>query len=163
MSNRKLAITAMAIITAGAVFFVATHNQPPPSFEDAEKSMTGRWIFNDEYCDARLPADGLIELRLEPNGIRSNNILAKGAWSSENDNDELRHKINDVLASLTGKCQAALPDSNFALIKFESFEQTYRFAYAPGSNLMVLVRDDQVTLGARYDEAQIRNLADPVD
>lgn len=163
MNEKKLAFAAISIIAVGTVFLFCQHLTPPPSFEEAKKSISGRWIFNDEYCAARLPANGLIELRLEDAGIRSNNILAKGAWSSEDDNAELRQKFVEALSELDGKCQAELPSTQFAIVKFESFEQTYHFAYTPLSKRMLLLQGDKVIVGSLYDEQAIRNLADPVN
>lgn len=163
MNKKKLAFTAISIFAVGAIFLLCQRLTPPPTFEEAKKSMSGRWIFNEEYCAARLPANGLIELRLEDAGIRSNNILAKGAWSSANDNAELRQKFVEALRELDGKCQAELPSAQFAIVKFESFEQTYHFAYRPGAKQMILLQGAKVIVGSLYDEQAIRNLADPVN
>lgn len=160
---KKIAFTAISVIAAGAIFLLSDQITPPPSFDEAKNSMKGRWIFNGTHCDARLPADGLIELRLDDAGITTNRILAKGAWSPANDNDELRQKFLAALSELEAKCQAELPSALFAIVKFESFEQTYHLAYTPGSKLMMLLQGDKVIFGSLYDEQAIRNLADAVE
>lgn len=160
---KKIAFTAISLIAAGAVFLLSDRFTPPPSFDEAKNSMHGRWIFNETHCDARLPADGLIELRLDDAGITTNRILAKGVWSSANDNDELRQKFLAALSELEGKCQAELPSTQFAIVKFESFEQAYHFAYMPGAKQMMLLQVDKVIVGSLYDEQAIRNLADAVE
>lgn len=159
---KKIAFIAISLIAAGAVFLLSDRFTPTPSFDEAKNSMQGRWIFNETHCDARLPADGLIELRLDDAGITTNRILAKGAWASANDNDELRQKFLAALSELGGKCQAELPSAKFAVVKFESFEQTYHFAYTPGSKQLMLFHDDKVIIGSMYDEQAIRKLADAI-
>jgi hypothetical protein len=160
---KKIAFTAISLIAAGAVFLLSDRITPPPSFDEAKNTMQGRWIFNKAHCDARLPADGLIELRLDDAGITTNRILAKGAWSSANDNDELRETFLAALSELADKCQAELPSTQFAIVKFESFEQIYHFAYTPGAKQMMLLQGDKVIVGSLYDELAIRKLADAIE